>query len=94
MKVSTWKGYVFLISSVFATLFMFLLDPVAQVTNEGVAGVILVLILIATFVSIVMAIITFSSKREKKIIPSIALILTVFNLAIIIFFLWLGANFV
>ncbi|MBB2483539.1 hypothetical protein H5P36_25735 [Bacillus sp. APMAM] len=94
MKISSWKGYIFLISGVSVTLLMFLLDPIAQITNEGATGVVLALILIVTIVSIVMAIIAFSAKKERKLIPSIALIFTVFNLAIIIFFLWFGANLV
>jgi hypothetical protein len=92
-KISTWKSYLFLISSVLATLSMFLLDPISQVANKSVMNVVAILIIAGLIVSVVMAVVTFSLKKERKLIPGFALILTIFNTGVIAFFMWFGTNF-
>ncbi|MFS0820909.1 hypothetical protein [Bacillus sp. 1P02SD] len=92
-KIISWKSYVLLTLSVLVTLTWFLLDPIAQVTNEGATGFMLVFILFGTIISLILAIVTFFTKNEKKLLPSIALILTLVNAGVIIFFAWFGANF-
>ncbi|MBW8347865.1 hypothetical protein K0H71_00200 [Bacillus sp. IITD106] len=92
-KASSWKSYIFLISSIVVTLSMFLLDPISQVANRSVFLIVAYSIIAGIPVSIIMAIIAFSSKKERKLIPGIALILTLFNIGVIAFFAWFGAHF-
>ncbi|WP_040982529.1 hypothetical protein [Oceanobacillus jeddahense] len=92
-KVFSWKSYVFLISSIIVTLSMFLLDPISQAANKTVYDIVVIFILAGLPVSIIMGIVAFCSKNERKIISVIALILTIFNIAVIGFFVWFGANF-
>ncbi|MBY7142541.1 hypothetical protein KFZ56_05500 [Virgibacillus sp. NKC19-3] len=92
-KVFSWKSYIFLISSIVVTLSMFLLDPISQVANKTVYDMVASFILVGLPVSLIMAVVAFSSKKERKLIPVIALLLTIFNVAVIGFFAWFGANF-
>lgn len=92
-KVFSWKSYIFLISSIVVTLSMFLLDPISQVANKTVYDIVASFILVGIPVSIIMAVIAFCSKNERKLISVIALIVTIFNIAVIGFFAWFGANF-
>lgn len=73
---------------------MFLLDPIGVATEEKLSGFIIILILVGNVVSVLMGILTFTSKDERKLIPIIAAIFTFYNLAVVIFFFWFGANFV
>lgn len=79
--------------SILVTLTWFLLDPIAQVTNEGATGFMIGFIILGTIVSFVLAIVTFFTKNEKKVLPSIALILTLANAGVFVFLAWFGANF-
>jgi len=89
----SWKSYVFLIASLMVPILMFLLDPIAIATDEKLTGVIILLILAGIILSIIMGIISFISKHERKEIPYIATMITFFNIEVIIFFIVLGANF-
>jgi len=62
-------------------------------TEERLSGIIILFIFVGAIVSVLLGIISFASKRERKLIPCIAGILTVFNVSVIIFFLMLGAGF-
>ncbi len=76
------------------TTLIFLLDIIGRITEERLSGAVILLILIGDLVSIIMAIITFTTKYEKRLIPAIAIIFTVLNTGVIIFFLWFGSKFV
>ncbi|MBD7985674.1 hypothetical protein H9649_13850 [Sporosarcina sp. Sa2YVA2] len=89
----SWKSYVFLTVSLVVTILMFLLDPIGVATKEKLTGLIILLILVGNVVSVLMGILTFTSKYERKLIPSIAAIFTFFNVVVVIFFFWFGANF-
>ncbi|WP_245208065.1 hypothetical protein [Sediminibacillus dalangtanensis] len=91
-KKSTWKGYVFLTLSVLVSLSMVLLDPIATLTTEIVGSIFVWFILSGTVVSIILAIISFSDDMEKKVIPVTALVLTLVNVIVILFFFWFGTN--
>lgn len=67
---------------------MILLNPVGRSTSETVTDIIAVFIIVGLIVSIVMSVITFISKREKKLIPSIALVITLLNIGVIIYLAW------
>lgn len=92
-RYHSWKSYAFLTVSVIVTILMFLLDPIGIGTDERLSGVTILFIFVGTAVSLLMGIISFGSKNEKKLIPAIAAIFTVFNVSVISFFLWFGANF-
>lgn len=92
-KIHTWKSYTFITFSVLSTAGLFLIVPmldwfgphtVTPVTNSTLG---------MTILSIIMAIVSFCSSTERKILPIIGLILTLFNTAIILFFLWFGYHF-
>ncbi|MEJ8767023.1 hypothetical protein WKU33_14370 [Oceanobacillus sp. HCA-5259] len=87
-KVTSWKSYIFLIASIVTSLSMILLGPVAQSSSETVTDIIAIFIIVGLIVSIVMSIVTFVSKREKKLIPSIALVITLLNIGVIIYLAW------
>lgn len=89
----SWKSYVFLTVSVIVTVLMILLDPIGVATKEKLTGVIIFLILAGNVVSVLLGILTFTSKYERKLIPSIAAIFTFLNIGVMIFFFWFGANF-
>ncbi|EEK72607.1 MULTISPECIES: hypothetical protein [Bacillus] len=44
-------------------------------------------------IAIILAVISFCSRTEKKILSIIGLTFTLFNAAIILFFLWFGYHF-
>lgn len=64
---------------------MILLDPISQAASETISNIVASLIIVGLFVSVVMVGVTFFSKREKKLIPIIALIITLLNIGVIIF---------
>lgn len=53
---------------------MILLDPIAVATTVQVGSLIVIFILVATLASIVLAVLTFSNKNEKKGIAVIGLV--------------------
>ncbi|PPA71067.1 hypothetical protein [Jeotgalibacillus proteolyticus] len=57
-----------------------------RLTSERAAGPIILVILAGSVFSIALAILTFSDKLEKKLIPGMALFLTVVNWCVILFF--------
>lgn len=89
----SWKSYVFLTISVMVTILMFLLDPIAVATEENLTVVIMLFILVGNVVSVLMGILTLTSKYERKLIPDIAAIITFFNVGVVIFFVYFGLNF-
>lgn len=92
-KSVTKKSLLFLFISLLVTLAMFLLDPLATATNEALTVPIVVFIVAGTFISLLLAIVTLRSGKEKKLIPLVALVITIFNVSVISFFLYFGANF-
>ncbi|EEL87119.1 hypothetical protein bcere0029_30310 [Bacillus cereus AH1272] len=50
-------------------------------------------ILASTVIAIILAVISFCSRTEKKILSIIGLTFTLFNTAIILFSLWFGYHF-
>ncbi|MGM0899184.1 MAG: hypothetical protein ACQEV0_14850 [Bacillota bacterium] len=92
-KRYSWRSFMFLIFSLLTSLSMVLLDPIASNTTEQIGFFIIVFMLVSSVASIVLAVLTFSSKKEKKNIAIFALFLTILNSAIIAFFVWFGANF-
>lgn len=89
----SWRSYNFLILSVVVSLSMVLLDPISVATTEQVGTAIIMFIPIGTLISIILAILTFVTKNEKKHIAFIALFVTLINVGIIAFFLVLGGSF-
>ncbi|EEM21869.1 hypothetical protein bthur0001_29870 [Bacillus thuringiensis serovar tochigiensis BGSC 4Y1] len=50
-------------------------------------------ILASAVIAILLAVISFCSRNERKILAIIGLCFTLFNTAIILFFLWFGYHF-
>lgn len=67
------------------TTLIFLLDTIGRITEERLSGAVILLILISDLVSIMMAIITFTTRYEKRLIPTIAVIFTVLNTGVIFY---------
>lgn len=74
LKRYSWRSYGFLIISLLVSLSMILLDPIAVATTVQVGSLIVIFILVATLASIVLAVLTFSNKNEKKGIAVIGLV--------------------
>ncbi|MEK7015913.1 hypothetical protein [Bacillus sp. FSL R9-9410] len=89
LKTYTWKSYTFLIVSIFVTINLFLFSPILD--RVGVEYVVPFAYFILA--SAVIAIISFCSRTEKKILSIIGLTFTLFNTAIILFSLWFGYHF-
>lgn len=92
-KKYSWRSFALLVFSLLTSLSMVLLDPIAANTSEQIGDFIIIFMFITLIASIILAVITFSYKYEKKGIAVFALILTVLNSSVIAFFLWFGANF-
>lgn len=92
-KKHSWRSFAFLTFSLLTSLSMVLLDPIATNTTEQIGSYIIIFMFLSLIASIVLAVLAFSNKNEKKSIAVFALILTVLNSSIIAFFLWFGANF-
>lgn len=90
--VHSWKSYVFLFISILVTTCMFLLDPLSIQFGRQLDPIIIGIIIFGTIISIIFAFLTLFSRLEKKVIPYIALTITIINLIIILFFLYLGKN--
>ncbi|MCU5376719.1 hypothetical protein OCA08_06155 [Bacillus cereus] len=82
-KFHTWKSYTFLTFSLLSTILMFLLVPVLDRFGPHTVTPMTYAILGGTIFSIILAIITFISPSEKKILPIIALIITLLNILLI-----------
>lgn len=89
LQTYTWKSYMFLIVSIFVTINLFLFAPILD--RVGIEYVVPFAYFILA--SAVIAIISFCSRAEKKILAIIGLCFTLFNTAIILFFLWFGYHF-
>ena len=92
-RYHSWKSYVYLTVSVIVTVLMILLEPIGIATKEKLTGSIIFLILAGNLVSVLLGVLTFTSKDERKLIPSIAAVFTFLNVGVVIFFFWFGANF-
>ncbi|KAB2442486.1 hypothetical protein [Bacillus luti] len=82
-KTHTWKSYTFLTFSLLSTMLMFLLVPVLDRFGPNIVTPMTYSILGGTIVSIVMAIISFISPSEKKVLPIIALVISLMNILLI-----------
>ncbi|WP_270181108.1 hypothetical protein [Alkalihalobacillus sp. CinArs1] len=91
-KMTTWKSYLFLIISLLTTLAMFLIDPIANNSGEALALNVLIFIFVGCALSILFAFIVFRSSDEKKGLASIALLFTIFNVVITLYFIWVGIS--
>jgi len=89
----SWKSYIFLILSILIPVFLLLIDPISQAISEQFAVIMMLIIFLGAITSIILAILVFLDKKERKGIAYIALALTLINISIIGFFLLLGANF-
>ncbi|GIN84431.1 hypothetical protein J6TS2_08170 [Heyndrickxia sporothermodurans] len=92
VKYHKWKSYIFLLISLLVTASLFLLDPISRATSEMAAPMMIAFIGVGTIISFSMAIINFSTLTEKKVVPAIALTVTIFNTLFIILFLIIGFN--
>lgn len=86
----TWRSYVFLTVSILLLLSMLGLDFLAAHMRESLVVMLIGALFIA---SIVFAFITMINRQEKKLIAYFALALTIVNIGVSVFFLWLGAQF-
>ncbi|MDP4549636.1 hypothetical protein [Guptibacillus hwajinpoensis] len=89
-KMTTWRTYLFLILSLLTTLAMFLIDPISTNAGESVGIFIMIFIIAGCALSVLLAFVVFRTSEEKKGLASIALLLTLFNVAITLYFLWVG----
>ncbi|WP_042350764.1 hypothetical protein [Bacillus massiliigorillae] len=97
VKKHTWKSHIFIGLSVFVTICMFLVYMVPSVTANLSSTSLLTAFgftMFSPFLCIFMAIITFISKDEKKLLPTIALVFTIINTLFVLFILLIGFNFV
>ncbi|HFJ9439513.1 MULTISPECIES: hypothetical protein [Bacillus cereus group] len=93
IKTYTWKSYTFLIVSIFVTMNLFLFTPILD--RAGVEYVVpfAYFILTSAVIAIILAVISFCSQSEKKMLAIIGLCFTLFNTAVILFCLWFGYHF-
>ncbi|MDE4086844.1 hypothetical protein PO902_17495 (plasmid) [Planococcus maritimus] len=92
-KSYTWRSYSYLTMSIIVLLLMVLIDPIASTfSSEKIGSFIIIGVFIGAFLSIILAFITFSNRMEKRLIPIVATVITILDIAIILFFLWFGAN--
>ncbi|MGG5739805.1 MULTISPECIES: hypothetical protein [Bacillus cereus group] len=82
-KIHTWKSYMFLTFSLFSTILMVSLVPVLDRFGPNTITPMTYAILCGTILSIIMAIISFISPSEKKVLPIIALVVTLLNILLI-----------
>ncbi|PGA96145.1 hypothetical protein [Bacillus toyonensis] len=92
-KFHTWKSYTFLTFSLLSTILMFLLVPVLDRFGPNTVTPMTYTILAETLLSIIMAIISFTSLSEKKVFPIIALVITLMNILLISAVLLFGYHF-
>ncbi|MCA0987256.1 hypothetical protein [Guptibacillus algicola] len=91
-KTTTWKSYLFLVIALLTTLAMFLIDPISNASGESTAINVMIFILIGCAISILLAFVVFRSGDEKKGLASIALLLTIFNVSVTLYFIWIGIS--
>ncbi|MBN8208966.1 hypothetical protein JI666_09440 [Bacillus sp. NTK071] len=89
-KRTTWRTYLFLVLSLLTTLAMFLIDPISSNAGESVGIFIMIFIIGGCVLSTLLAFVVFRTSEEKKGLATIALLLTLFNVSIVIYFLWVG----
>ncbi len=73
----------FLTFSLFSTILMFSLVPVLDRFGPNTVTPMTYVILCGTILSIIMAIISFINPSEKKVLPIIALVVTLLNILLI-----------
>ncbi|MGR5986460.1 MULTISPECIES: hypothetical protein [Bacillus] len=93
LQTYTWKSYTFLIVSIFVTFNLFLFAPILDRVGVDYVLPFAYFILGSAFIAIILAVISFCSRTEKKFLAIIALCFTLFNTVIILFFLWFGYHF-
>ncbi|SPT81557.1 group-specific protein [Niallia circulans] len=93
MKRTTWRSYSILVISVLLILNILLLDFVSQYVNQFMLNLYGSFIPLSIITIFVLAVICFSSKTENKVIPVLASLIAFAGIAIIIFFIYFGANF-
>ncbi|QWG28787.1 hypothetical protein EXW58_14925 [Bacillus mycoides] len=93
LKTCTWKSYTFLIVRIFVTINLFLFSPILERVGVEYAVPFAYFILASAVIAIILAVISFCSRTEKRILSIIGLTFTLFNTAIILFFLWFGYHF-
>ncbi|RWS45118.1 hypothetical protein EKA14_04955 [Bacillus mycoides] len=92
-KTYTWKSYTFLIVSIFVTIHLFLFTPILDRVGVEYVVPFAYFILASAVIAIILAVISLCSRTEKKVLSIISLTFTLFNAAIILFFLWFGYHF-
>ncbi|HFJ9445325.1 hypothetical protein P9W85_10845 [Bacillus tropicus] len=93
LKTYTWKSYTFLFASIFITIILFLFTPILDRVGVEYVVPFAYFILASAVIAILLAVISFCSRNERKILAIIGLCFTLFNTAIILFFLWFGYHF-
>ncbi|QWH18309.1 hypothetical protein EXW62_14920 [Bacillus mycoides] len=83
LKTYTWKSYTFLIVSIFVTINLFLFSPILDRVGVEYVVPFAYFILASAVIAIILAVISFCSRTEKKILSIIGLTFTLFNTAII-----------
>lgn len=89
----SWKSYSFFGVSLIVSLAMIFTDYLVSILSTGMEVVLVYMIFLGSLVSIGLAILTFSDKREKKKLAMIALLLTFINIGAIAYFLWFGGEY-
>ncbi|RNF39045.1 hypothetical protein [Planococcus salinus] len=90
----SWKSYSFLGVSIVVSLAMIFIDFLVSVLHTGMEVILVYTIFIGSLVSLGLAVLTFSDKREKKKMAIAALLLTIINVGAIAYFLWFGGQYV
>jgi len=93
VKTYSWKSYTFLLVSIFVTINLFLFTPILDRIGVEYVVPFAYCILASAIIAIILAVISLGSRTEKKILAIIGLCFTLFNTAIILFFLWFGYHF-
>ena len=93
LKTYTWKSYTFLIVSIFVTINLFLFTPIFRQSWDRICRAFRLLHISFRCYSNSISGYLFCSRDEKKILAIIGLCFTLFNTAIILFFLWFGYHF-
>lgn len=89
-KMTTWRTVFFIFISALTTFAMFLIDPVSSSSGESAALYIMIFILVGCALSILMAFVVYRTSDEKKGWATIGLLLTLFNIAVIAYFIYVG----
>ncbi|MBY7141631.1 hypothetical protein KFZ56_00615 [Virgibacillus sp. NKC19-3] len=92
-KEHTWQSWMYVTTAILVTVLMFGLDVAAVNLGEWVVPLFFILILVGYILSIIFSVITLTCSYERKWVPIIALIITVFNLVVGGFFALFGAMY-